>query len=247
MEQPNGHQLNKGVKEVESIGMLNADLVDDNNRDDKSNWQLDNLYRKNKMLQIITQGEVEGKRLRFREENGAFDSQAYDLAMKAETHDMITASGYRLIITTNAQMDAGAAATHFLSGLSLSSTREDVAAALSAVLHPKVTDRDRPRPPEIRCARRARATTEGCPRPRLTRPDHPPAGPAPATGPAKVRVECGGGPRPAGGRAAVRDTVPAHRRRHAPPLERLAAHAGRGARDATPGEEARGRRKRPRA
>ena len=154
VEQPNGHQLNKGVKEVESIGMLNADLVDDNNRDDKSNWQLDNLYRKNKMLQIITQGEVEGKRLRFREENGAFDSQAYDLAMKAETHDMITASGYRLIITTNAQMDAGAAATHFLSGLSLSSTREDVAAALSAVLHPKVTDRDRPRPPEITRDRR---------------------------------------------------------------------------------------------
>mmetsp|Transcript_24183 Transcript_24183/g.71204 ORF Transcript_24183/g.71204 Transcript_24183/m.71204 type:complete len:285 (-) Transcript_24183:301-1155(-) len=65
----------------------------------------------------------------------------------------------------------------------------------------------------------------------------PGPGPAPATGPAKVRVECGGGPRPAGGRAAVRDTVPAHRRRHAPPLERLAAHAGRGAQPPPPPAE----------
>jgi hypothetical protein len=85
-EQPNGHQLNKGVKELEQFGMLNADLVDENNRDDKANWQLDNLYRKNQMLQETFQANL-GKRLRFREENGAFDAQAYDRAMKAETHD----------------------------------------------------------------------------------------------------------------------------------------------------------------
>jgi hypothetical protein len=84
VEQPNGHQLNKGVKELEQFGMLNADLVDLDNRDDKANWQLDNLYRKKQMLQECFQA-VEGKRLRFREENGAFDSQAYDRAMKAES------------------------------------------------------------------------------------------------------------------------------------------------------------------
>mgnify|MGYP002631234970 CR=1 FL=1 len=50
---------------------------------------------------------------------------------------MITATGYRLIITTNAQMDAGKAATHLLSGLCVTSTRADVAAAMSTVLHPK--------------------------------------------------------------------------------------------------------------
>jgi hypothetical protein len=65
--------------------MLNADLIDVRNRDDKGNWQLDNLYCKNKMLQECFQA-IEGKRLRFREENGAFDAQAYDRAMKAETH-----------------------------------------------------------------------------------------------------------------------------------------------------------------
>ena len=33
--------------------------------------------------------------------------QAYAQSMKAETHDMITATGYRLIATTTAQMDQG--------------------------------------------------------------------------------------------------------------------------------------------
>ena len=50
---------------------------------------------------------------------------------------MITATGYRLIISTNAQMDAGKSATHLLSGLTLASTRDDVAAAMSQVLHPR--------------------------------------------------------------------------------------------------------------
>ena len=45
------------------------------------------------MLQECLQA-TEGRRLRFRQENGTFDAQAYDRAMKAETHDMITASGY---------------------------------------------------------------------------------------------------------------------------------------------------------
>jgi len=135
-EQPNGHQLNLAIKELEQFGMMNADLIDLNNRDDKANWQLDNLYRKKQMLQETWQA-TEGKRLRFREENGAFDSQAYDRAMKAETHDHIKATGYRIVITTNAQMDAGAAATHLLSGLSPSSSRDNVAAAMSQIIHPK--------------------------------------------------------------------------------------------------------------
>ena len=94
VEQPNGYQMNKGIKELEQFGMLNADLIDENNRDDKANWQLDNLYRKLKVLQECFQAR-EGKGLRFREENGAFDAQAYDRAMKSKTHDMITATGYR--------------------------------------------------------------------------------------------------------------------------------------------------------
>ena len=105
-EQPNGHMMNKVVKELERLGAWNADHISTDNRDDKANWQLDNVYRKRRVLQELcaTKGG------RFKDESGTWDQQAYDRAPKAETHDMITASGYRLIMTVHAQMDAGVAA-----------------------------------------------------------------------------------------------------------------------------------------
>ena len=98
VEQPNGHMMNKSVKEAEQFGMLNADLIDVDNRDDKANWQLDNVYRKKKVLQELCT---------FKDRSGAWDQPAYDRATKAEAHDMITASGYRLIITNHTQMCSG--------------------------------------------------------------------------------------------------------------------------------------------
>eukprot|EP00966_Prymnesium_polylepis_P308035 7118658-Prymnesium_polylepis.1 len=116
VEQPNGHQMNLLVKELERFGLLNADLFDIGNRDDKANFQLDNVYRKKRLLQELLQRH--GKRgtygshgtYGFKDEDGKFDKEAYDRSMKAETHDMITASGYRLIATTTAQMDLGLSA-----------------------------------------------------------------------------------------------------------------------------------------
>ena len=52
VEQPNGHVMNLDIRELERFGLLNAFYFDISNRDDKANFQLDNLYRKKRVLQV---------------------------------------------------------------------------------------------------------------------------------------------------------------------------------------------------
>ena len=108
------------VSVARSVGFAapvrNADLFDTENRDDKANFQLDNVYRKKRVLQSLLQGNRSNPERRtrggagFKDADGHFDHEAYDKTLKAETHDHVTATGYRLVATTHAQMDLGMAA-----------------------------------------------------------------------------------------------------------------------------------------
>ena len=126
VEQPNGHATNLAVKELERFGMRNADLFDPENRDDRALFQLDNVYRKRRLLQALLQKanpDPAARRYRvrgaggggFKDADGTFDQAAYDDTMKAACHDHVTATGYRLVATTHAQMDLGTAARRRLS------------------------------------------------------------------------------------------------------------------------------------
>ena len=127
VEQPNGHATNLVVKELERFGMRNADLFDPENRDDRALFQLDNVYRKRRLLQALLQKanpDPAARRYRvrggaggggFKDADGTFNQAAYDDTMKAACHDHVTATGYRLIATTHAQMDLGTAARRRLS------------------------------------------------------------------------------------------------------------------------------------
>lgn len=75
-------------------------------RDDKANFQLDNVYRKRRLLQELLQHS--GRT--FKDDDGQFDRDAYERSAKAETHDHVTATGYRIIATSNAHMSLGSAA-----------------------------------------------------------------------------------------------------------------------------------------
>eukprot|EP00966_Prymnesium_polylepis_P214242 4961325-Prymnesium_polylepis.2 len=76
--------MNLLVKELERFGLLNADFFDVGNRDDKASFQLDNVYRKKRLLQELLQRH--GKRgtygsrgtYGFKDEDGKFDQEAYD-------------------------------------------------------------------------------------------------------------------------------------------------------------------------
>ena len=108
VEQPNGWMLNFLVKELENFGMLNAEMFATTNRDDKAHWQLDNLYRKKRILQEMLQAKAAN--CGFYDSEGNFDERSYDRTMKADCHDHVTATGYRIIPSTHAFMDLGAAA-----------------------------------------------------------------------------------------------------------------------------------------
>ena len=97
--------LNLTIKELERFGMQNSIYIELVNRDDKANFQLDNVYRKMRLMQ-----ELLGDRRGFKDDDGQFDRDSYDRAAKAETHDHVTATGYRLIATSNAYMCLGTAA-----------------------------------------------------------------------------------------------------------------------------------------
>ena len=73
--------MNLLVKELERFGLLNSYYFDTSNRDDKANFQLDNVYRKKRMLQELLQRH--GKRGAygsrgthgFKDEDGNFDTE----------------------------------------------------------------------------------------------------------------------------------------------------------------------------
>ena len=78
--------------------------------DDKANFQLDNVYRKKRLLQELLQRKQSKGVDGFKGDDGQFDRESYERAAKAETHDHVTATGYRLIATSNAYMSLGSAA-----------------------------------------------------------------------------------------------------------------------------------------
>ena len=78
--------------------------------DDKANFQLDNVYRKKRLIQEQLKQKMRQGGGGFKDDDGQFDRESYNRAAKAETHDHVTATGYRLIATSNAYMSLGSAA-----------------------------------------------------------------------------------------------------------------------------------------